>query len=427
MRNIKEDILQFAWKYRCYNSSGLRTTQDETVEVIQQGEWNSHSGPDFSNAKIRIGDTLWAGNIEIHHRSSDFRKHNHQHDAAYDTIILHVVYDDDEPLVRKDGHAVPTLVLSSFLSEGFLESAEKLLIKSQHNIPCAWGLKYIPDIVVGNTLEKRLVERIELKTKEVKMLLEHSTQSWETVFYIMLARHFGMKVNSEPFEWLAKSIPLNLLTKHKDNLLQIEALLLGQSGLISGDFRDEYILKLQNEYTFLKSKYQLSPQNKSNWKWMRLRPANFPTIRLAQFASLIHQSSHLFSRVLESTSVKELRNFFSADVSPYWKTHYKPDSEIKKTLHQPGNSFIENIIINTVVPVVYLYGKERGLEEIQQKALNWLEEIKPENNFIIRKWLESEIKVEHAADTQALIQLYNFHCKFKKCLECPIGTYLIKN
>jgi hypothetical protein len=288
-----------------------------------------------------------------------------------------------------------------------------------------------------------LVERIEIKTKSIEQLLSQNQNNWEDTFYILLARNFGFKINAVPFELLARSLPLAHLAKHKNELFQIEALLYGQAGLLQSDFKDEYPTRLRTEYDFLKSKFGLENMDAHLWKFMRLRPVNFPTIRIAQFAQLIHNSSHLFSKLLDTKNAKEAFDLFDVKASEYWNTHFMFDKtaplsggrvsdsymdggEIDVASKHLGKTSIENIIINTVVPVLFYYGKQKGIQKIQNRAFEFLESITAEQNSITKQWIQHKVLCQNAYQAQALIQLYNFYCSEKKCLSCAIGNRILK-
>lgn len=421
---MTEDFLHYIWKYKLYNAAQLLTTAGEPITIHKAGEHNTNSGPDFFNAKIKIGDTLWAGNIELHIKSSDWEKHNHVDDKLYDSIILHVVYVDDKPIQRLNGETVPTLELKGKFDERIFEKYVALQ-KSKDWIPCAKQVKNVDSFVLNTWLERVAVERLERKATEVQQLLELNKNNWEETFYQSIAKSFGFKINALPFELTAKALPLNLLAKHKPSLFQLEALLFGQAGLLDTTFAETYPQYLQNEYHFLRTKHSLKPIDAHLWKFMRLRPLNFPTIRIAQFATLIFNSLHLFSKILEAESITELQKLFIADVSEYWETHYTFDVATKSKSKKLGEDAVHGLIINTVIPFLFVYGKLQGEEKYCDRALSFLERLDVEKNSIIENWNQLGVKAEHALHSQSLIELKNNYCVNKSCLSCGVGKSLL--
>lgn len=420
---MKEEFLQFIWGHGLFTKNNLKTTDGRAVEVISTGQPNSDSGPDFFNARIRIDETTWAGNIEIHQKSSHWYQHKHDVDAAYDNVILHVVELHDKPVQIKN-HQVPTLEIS--YPDTILKNYERLL-KSEQWIPCEEKLSEVDPFILRFWFSSLMISRLQARTGDILTILKQNKNNWNETFYQLLARNFGMKTNALPFELLAKSLPLPILSKHKNNLFQIEALFFGQSGLLNETLLgDDYFLSLRNEYSYLYKKYGLSAIESHLWKFMRLRPINFPTIRIGQLAMLIHHSSALFSRILESNDPDQLRKLFEVKASEYWDTHYrfnKPSEENKpKTL---GETTFNNLVINTISPLLFVYGDQHQNQEMKDRALLLLEKLAPESNQIIRKWNELGIESRSAFETQALLQLKNSYCNYKKCLNCQLGAKII--
>ena len=314
MLTMKEDLLHYVWRYQRFDFSDLKTTEGEPVQIQQIGEHNLHAGPDFTNARIKIGDTLWAGNVEMHLKSSDWLKHNHSADKAYKNVILHVVLNEDETIRRETGERIPCIELKKLIPNKLSKVYLKLLNNEQW-IPCQHHFYKVKEMTKMLWLDRLLVERLERKTAYVEELLEKNKNNWEETFYQIIARNFGFKTNAEPFEQLARSLPLITLAKHKNNLMQIEALLFGQAGLLEKDFEDEYPNKLKKEYLFLQKKHSLNPVQNESWKFLRMRPASFPTIRIAQFAQLIFSSVHLFSKILVAKNVEELEHLSLIHIS----------------------------------------------------------------------------------------------------------------
>lgn len=423
---MNEAFLSYLWKFRLYKNENLQTTEGESIEVLQTGEQNHQSGPDFFNAKIKIGNTIWAGNVEIHTIASDWLKHQHQTDDAYDNVILHLVYEPDIAIKRKDGTNIPTLSLFKrippMLHQNFL-----YLDSSKDWIPCQEQITQIDNFTISTWLDRLLIERLERKINPILQVLQKNQNSWETTFYYFLARTFGGKVNSAPFQLLSKSLPMTVLAKHKNQLFQIEALLFGQSGLLNNKtFEEDYPNALLKEYRFLQKKFNLTPLQGHSWKFARMRPPNLPTIRIAQFATLIHQSSSLFSKVLATQKLTDFYHLFEVQLSDYWLTHYVFDKTSKQRNKSLGKSTINSILINTVVPMLFVYGKKQGEHDFSDRALKLLEELQAEKNSIIEKWTALGLKPKNAFESQSLLQLKNEYCSQKRCLECVIGNKLIR-
>lgn len=420
---MKEEFLQFIWQQGLFTKYNLKTTDGQPLEIISTGQPNTDSGPDFFNAKIRIGETIWAGNIEIHQKSSHWLLHKHHADAAYDNVVLHVVEQHDKPIVVKN-HELPTLEIT-YQAE-ILENYEQLL-RSAKWISCEEKLPEYDPFLIRFWFSSLMIERLQSKTGEILTILEQNKNNWNETFYQLLARNFGMKTNALPFELLAKSLPLQVLSKHKNDLFQIEALLFGQSGLLNETLLgDDYFLSLRKEYSYLYKKYSLNGLESHLWKFMRLRPINFPTVRIAQLAMLIHHSSALFSKTLETPDTEDLRKLFDVKASSYWDNHYS-FNKISKDNHPKtlGQVAFNNLVINTIVPLLFVYGDQHLDQAMKDRALHLLEKTAPESNQIIRKWEELGIESRSAFETQALLQLKNTYCDHKKCLKCQLGARII--
>ncbi|MDR2121233.1 MAG: DUF2851 family protein [Tannerella sp.] len=419
-----ERLLQYIWKYRLYTDTELCTAEGLPVSVIDPGIQNTDAGPDFFNAKIRIADTVWAGNVEIHGKSSDWQNHRHNENPAYDSVILHVVEEYDEPACRTNGEVIPHAVIR--VPPGIRQNMEWLLSRDTA-LPCAERIGEIESLHVSAWMSALLTERLERKTRDILMLLKEYANDWNEVFYITLMRNFGFGVNSDAFEWLAKSLPLKYLLKQRCSSLQIEALLFGQAGLLLDDNPDPYYQSLQREYVFLKEKYGLHPQDGHLIKSMRMRPVNFPHLRLAQLAAVWANNDTLFSKMLECNDFRTLLDCFDTPLSEYWDTHYHfkfASPAKKKTL---GVNAAHIIMINTVVPILFAYGKVKSLPEYGMRALQILENIPPERNSLVAAFTNAGIKASNACDTQALIQLRREYCEKKKCLYCRIGFRIVKS
>lgn len=423
---MNEELLQYIWQYKYLLNQKLATTHGENIQVILPGQLNKDSGPDFFNARIHLGETLWAGNIEIHIKSSDWKKHRHQYDRAYDNVILHVVLEYDEPVFNNHNQEIPTLELKNLLPEKLL-SKYRFLKHSQSEIPCEKLFVMPEDLIIENWMERLSLERLENKCIFINELLKETNYHWEQVFYRLLARYFGQKINELPFELLAKELPLLILERNKDNLLQTQALVLGISGLLEQAVNDEYLMVIRGEFLALKNKYKLRSIDKSLWKFGKTRPANFPPVRLLQFAQLVHQSSHLFSKLLDSGTLDEAGQLFTVKSNQLINTlalHTK-NKAYKLSSFQTGTYFVNLILINVAVPVVFAYGKWNQEEHYCLKALNWLNQLKPEKNHITKRWEKLGIKAPRAKQTQALIALNNYYCKQQQCLRCAFGNHIL--
>lgn len=421
---MTEEFLHYLWRFRKFQQLGLNTVSGEAVTIIHTGNHNHDAGPDFSEAKIQIGAQLWAGNLEIHVLSSDWNKHGHTGDAAYDNVILHVVYEDDKPVLDKNGQAVPTLVLKGLFDEQAYWKYEQL-VRAQEVIPCAGQFAAVDEMIKETMLERALVERLEMKAAIIKDLWEQNNRNWNETFYQWMARGFGLKVNAEPMLMLARSLPQNILAKHKDHLFQLEALLFGTAGMLK-DVEDDYALELNREYQFLKSKYGLEEMEASIWKFARLRPPTFPTVRIGQFAALIHRSENLFSKVLGIGSLKVLEQLLSDSPSIYWREHYRFGSEHNRTKAGMGKVFQETLVINVVVPFLFIYGKMKEENFYCQRAMDLLDQMSGEDNKVTRVYKNLGLEITTAFRSQATIQLNQRYCSLKKCLNCSIGIHLIR-
>ncbi|MBK7638027.1 MAG: DUF2851 family protein [Saprospiraceae bacterium] len=422
---IKEDFLHYLWRTKKVPLHHFETTDGRSVEVIDYGMYNVDSGPDFFNAKIRIGGTIWAGNIEMHVFSSDWNKHRHHHDKAYENVILHVVYENDKEIKPANSDFdIPTIELKGKIPGVFLNQY-LYLMQSQDEIPCARLLKNVDHEKINFWKYSLVVERLFQKSNVVSIILEHTQNDWEETLYILLARYFGAKVNAEPFERVAKSLPSSILAKNKDKPQAIEALIFGQSGMLLADYKDEYFQSLKREYTFLKHKYQLQNIDAVSWKFSKLRPVNFPTIRLAQFASLIAGNSGIFSMIKETESPADIKRILKSTASAYWDTHYKFDSESKYQKKVTGSDFEDILLINAVCPILYFYGRVNDEEKYIEKAINILEHLGSENNNITDMWKSYGLHCKSSFDSQALIHLKTQYCKEFRCLQCTIGNEII--
>ncbi len=418
---MTERLLHFIWQFQYFNKSELTTLTGEPVQVLFAGQYNTNQGPDFSDAKIKIGKTTWAGTVELHIKTSDWKKHNHQSDTNYNNVILHVVWEDDG-----SQNSVPVIELKDKVSKILLERYEELMNATSF-IPCEKSILTAKDITWKSWKDRLLVERLLRKSKIAETHLQQNNYHWEETFWWLLAKNFGMKVNADAFEAIAKSVSINILAKHKSQIHQLEALLLGQAGLLEGIFKDDYPVMLQKEYEFYKKKYKLNPGGSSiPVYFLRMRPVNFPTIRLAQLAMLIHDSAHLFSKIKEADAVKNVKVWFDVTANDYWHYHYQFDEASAFKKKKLGAAMIDNIIINTIAPVLFAYGNYHDENKYKEKALRWLEETAAEKNAITKGFQQLKIENKNAFDSQALIELKNEYCSKKRCLECGVGNAILK-
>jgi hypothetical protein len=419
---MQEALLQYIWKQSLFGKKDYIADTGETIKILEPGILNTDGGPDFTNARISIDDTIWAGNVEIHIKSSDWEKHGHHKDGAYNNVILHIVGSVDSHSVNLKGRRIPSIVVQFDIS---IERKYKQLLEQEKRIACSDSVSKIDKSLISFWLSALAVERLYEKTGYIKNLLDTTNNSWEEAYYIHLSRSFGNKINSTPFELLTKSTPLKVLAKHSNNLFQLEALLFGQAGFLDGDTRDEYHSKLQDEYRFLKNKYQLNSIDGHLWKFLRLRPSNFPTIRLAEFCNLIYKSRSLLSKTLGCNKIEEVQELYDSSVSNYWNTHYVFGKESKHKNKTLGIASINGFIINSVIPFMFVYGGQKNIENLKEQSVRFLEQLSPEKNNITEEWAGCGIKARHAAESQALLQLTNQYCKLKRCLDCQIGNLIL--
>ncbi|MBL7697581.1 MAG: DUF2851 family protein [Chitinophagaceae bacterium] len=419
---MTERLLQYIWQFQYYNRNELVTTTGERLAVVHPGTFNRHQGPDFSEGKILMDDHLWVGNIELHLLTSDWQRHGHDSDDNYNNVILHVVWEDDEEeRMRK----FPTLELNSRVPKVLLEQYE-IWMSGDHFIPCQASAALVGKLIWTGWKERMVVERLERKAQQVMMLAKRNNYHWEEVFWWMIAKNFGLYVNADAFEEMAFSIPHNLLSKHRLQIHQLEAMMFGQSRLLEKDFVESYPVMLKKEYAFLQSKYHLQ-QIHLPMHFLRMRPACFPTVRIAQLAMLVHMSGNIFSDVLSADSMKSLRNLLSITANDYWHYHFRFDEEVAWQPKTLGAGMISNILMNTVSVMLYAYGTHHKELLLQQRAIDWIGQLPAESNSVIAKFREMELPVKTAFDSQALIELKSQYCDRKRCLDCAIGSAVLSN
>lgn len=422
---MNELLLHVIWNYQFFQKSNLQTAHGETVNILKQGNYNTNAGPDFLHARICIGETEWNGHVEIHVLSSGWNAHKHQEDNAYQNVVLHVVWENDKDINRPDGTPLPVLELKQIVNPKLLENY-KGLVQNNSPIPCSSQLSSVASITRWSAVEQALVQRLEKKSGKVLQWLKEANDDWEETAFQLLAQNFGMKINAEPFYLAAKTIPIKTIRKHLNNLSQMEALLFGQAGMLLSA-GDDYVRTLKKEYEFLKHKYSLEQKvNVVQWKFLRLRPASFPTIRMAQLAALLQSVKSLWSSLMEINNFKEAEKLFAIETSPYWKEHYRFGKKSARPIPAFGKDIRNNILINTLTPLWAAYGKAKDEPEWMEKALTLLQHIPSEKNRITRLYETLDWKSKTAFDSQGLIELHNEMCMQRKCLDCAVGISLLK-
>ena len=416
--------MQYVWKHRLWRSEDMVTNTGKKVRVVDPGLLNTDAGPDFFNAKIEIDGHMWVGNVEMHYRATDWKRHHHDSNKAYDSVILHVVAKDDAPVRRTNGELIPQLVLE--VSPQF-NADYASLVGATIEVPCATKIKQVPHLTIVEWVEGLAFERLHGKVERIHQLLDSFNGSWEDVCYVTLARNFGFGINNDAFERLARRTPLRLLGKHSDSVLQIEALLFGQAGMLDAQKpgMDSYYNQLCTEYAFLSNKFQLTPMEKESWKLFRIRPQNFPYRRIAMLAQFIEGGFRMMNRILEAEGEKEMRALFEVELSGYWTKHYtfgKPNERATATL---SRSSTDIILINTVAPLLYAYGELTGNYEMTDKAIKLLEDLRAESNSIVSHFVAYGIDCPDALTSQALVQLKREYCDARKCIYCKIGHHLL--
>lgn len=423
---MQEAFLHFVWQFQYFSKKALQTTSGEDLMIIKPGLLNGHAGPDFQNAKVRITDLEWAGMVEIHVAATEWYTHNHHQDDAYENVILHVVWEADRKVMRRDGSEIPTLELKNRVDPALMANY-KNLINNLEDVPCAPQFSKVSKLTVHGMLDRTRSGRLERKAAEVQKLVEENKGDWEEATYQLLARYFGFKVNNEPFARLARSVPYKTILKHRDQIVQVEALLFGQAGFLDAIGRGDYPDMLKREYKMLANKYGLSDFKlaASQWKFLRLRPANFPTVRLAQFCVLIASRAGTFSRLMEA-DVDGIKQIFSIKQSEYWLSHYHFGTRSKTKVAALGSASIDILCINSVAPLLVAYGKFKDDQSYLDRAVALLHSIPSESNKIVKRWKAIGYSSTDAFDSQALLELYEGFCGHRKCLSCKVGTSLLK-
>ena len=422
---MKEEFLHYIWKFKKFDILNLKTFQLEDITIINVGQYLELAGPDFFNAQIVIGNQKWAGNVEIHLKSSDWYVHNHERDSAYENVILHVVWEHDTEIFRSNNSEIPVLELKKYVDEATIANYQ-LLMEPKSWIFCEKDIKNIDNFILKNWQERLFFERLERKSKPIFDLLEQTNQDWEAVLFCLLAKNFGLNTNGGVFYKIALSIPFSIIRKESFEIENIEALLLGYAGLLDSEKEDTYFKDLKSRYLYMLHKYQLEIEIGSQVQFFKLRPDNFPTIRLSQLANLYHTFQNLFSKIVVLNSVKEIYKAFEVSASDYWLNHYQFDKESPRKQKKLSKAFIDLIIINTIIPIQFSYSKYQG-NEVSEDLIKLLNEVAPEKNAIIDKFSFFGLKTNNAFESQSLLQLKNEYCNKSRCLDCAIGMELLKN
>ena len=421
---MKEDFLHYLWKFKKFDTLNLKTFNGEEITIINAGQYLELAGPDFFNAQITIGNQKWAGNVEIHLKSSDWYVHHHERDEAYENVILHVVWEHDTEIFRKNNSEIPVLELKKYVDAATTINYQSL-ISPKSWIFCEKQLKEIKEFTINNWLERLFFERLERKSKPIFELLEQTNQDWEGVLFCLLAKNFGLNTNGEIFLKIAQSSPFSIIRKESFEVENLEALLFGSAGLLDSEKEDAYFKDLKFRYYYLLHKYQLEKKIVEPVQFFKHRPDNFPTIRLSQLANLYHCQQNLFSKINTSSSVKSIYKTFDVSASDYWQNHYQFDKESPQKRKKLSKSFIDLIIINTIIPLQFAYAKSQG-KEISEDLIQLLNEVATEKNAIMDKFNTFGIKSKSAFESQSLLQLKNEYCNKSRCLECAIGMELLK-
>lgn len=424
---MREEFLYYIWRNKLLLKEPLLLEGGERLEIVHPGFQNFESGPDFRDVRIRIDGLLWAGNIEIHVHASDWYKHHHQGDLAYDNVLLHVVHSNDKPVVRINGSQIPTLVMQGKYPSDYLFHYENLLRGGHPFIPCGKQLIETPSLQIQNWLDRVLTERLELRFEELLDIHQKAEKKWAKSLYHLLSKSFGFKVNAVPFELLSKSIPYELMLKHRHQITSIESLYFGQAGMLNTPISDPYTLKLKKEYQFFRTKYHLKNNSPHLWKFGGLRPSNFPTLRISQFCMLHHTHEYLLDKIIQTIELADLVSLFDISATDYWYHHFRFGISAEPHIKKLGKDAILHLIINAIIPFLFFYGKTQHLPILRDKAIYWMEKCPAEKNKIIRSFEDLGFYSTHAGHSQALLHLKKNYCDEKKCVNCGIGNHLLRN
>jgi len=422
---MNEDFLHYVWLYKMFSKVDFKTTGNEHLSIIKSGLHNKNAGPDFLNAQLKIDGQTWIGNVEIHLKASDWYLHNHEKDLNYDAVILHVVWENDVDIYMKNNKPIPTLVLKNFIDETVLNKYKNLFLAPTAWPPCKNAISTVDKFIFNNWKERLFFDRLERKSEEINILLQQENNNFEAVLFQLLIKNFGLKVNGNSFLRLAQSVDYSVIKKLSFHTNQLAAILFGQAGFLEEDTEVEYHKELRKDYDYLKHKFKLNHIPKNEFSFFRMRPNNFPTIRIAQLVALFHKHQNLFSKLIAIDNLEEFYELFTIVVNPFWQTHYNFESISKKSSKKITTSFVDLLIINTIIPLKFLFQKSRG-EVDEEFFLVLLKKMKPEKNSIISKFSEIGVSSKNAFDTQALLELKNNYCAPKRCLECAIGNTILK-
>lgn len=422
---MKEEFLHYIWKNKLFNTLQLDTTNKDSIQILNSGFHNLNEGPDFLNSNLEIANQLWFGNVEIHLKSSDWYAHHHEVDDNYDAVILHVVWEHDSDVYMKNNVPIPTLELKAYVDQKLLNKYHELDQLSLRWIPCEKEIHTIDSFRFNNWLERLFIERLERKSIEIEGLLLETNNDWEHVLFCLLAKNFGLKVNGDAFFSLAKSIPFSVVRKEQNDFESLSALFFGQGGFLSENIEEPYYQHLKNEYAFLRKKHQLNEVVKNQFLFFRMRPSNFPTIRIAQLTALYHSHASIFSELMKVKSIEELTALFIIDVGDFWETHYSFTKASKKQKKVFTKSFLNLLFINTVIPLQFSYQKATNTLD-EERLFKMMGVLKSEKNSIISKFSDLKIDAKNAFESQGLLELKNNYCASKRCLECAIGNRLLK-
>ncbi|WP_046758630.1 DUF2851 family protein [Kordia jejudonensis] len=424
---VREDFLYYLWEFSKLQLQKLETAQGETIQILSLGTRNMYAGPDFFNAKIHIGNQLWAGNVEMHVNASDWFVHHHEKDKNYDSVILHVVWNYDMDIYRKDNSVVPTLELKKYTELSQTHAYLQLLNSPKKWINCETDFPAVSEFQFSNWIERLYIERLARKASEIETLVKETNYDWEAVLFQLLAKGFGLKLNSEAFLNASKTIDFSIIRKLRSHQISLEAFLFGSFGLLlQEDTQEVYHENLQREFQYIANKFKYQKNPHISIQFFRTRPANFPTIRVSQLATLYHREAALFSKLIASISLTEIYSLLQVPTSTFWETHYTFDKSSPKRKKVVSKNFIDVLLINTILPLKYCYEKYLGKSPIES-ILELLTMIQPEKNTIIQKFAATEISIENALQTQALLELKKNYCDIQKCLQCVTGNALLQS
>ncbi|MDG1040970.1 MAG: DUF2851 family protein [Polaribacter sp.] len=421
---MKEDFLHYLWKHQLFSASDLQTTEFNAIEIVFPGIHNFNAGPDFLNAKIKVDNILWIGHVEIHIHSSDWYVHQHEKDSNYNSVILHVVWEDDVAVFGMNNLPLPTLNIAKLVADDLLLNYKSLYSKEQRWIPCEKSIKTIDSFVLDNWKERLFFERLEEKSILINQLLSNSNNNYEAVLFKLLAKNFGLKTNAEAFLNFANSIDFSIVRKLQNDVFKLQALFFGQAGFLEETSKEKFVNKLKTEYKYLKHKFNLKPIHNGQFQFFRMRPTNFPTIRIAQLVFLYYKQQNLFSKLIATSDLKTMYQLFSVELNDFWKIHFTFKTVSKKTSKKLTKSFVDLLLINTIFPLKFNYLKSRGVVD-ETAFLSLIQELKPEKNSIIDRFSKLKISSKNAFETQALLQLKNNYCAKKRCLQCAIGNVIL--